>query len=63
MIDASHQGRGFGRRAIALLADHVRARPQARDLLTSCRRGDGSPEVFYLKVGFLTTGREVHGEV
>jgi diamine N-acetyltransferase len=57
MIDASYQGRGIGRRAVALLADHVRSRPDARELLTSCGRGAGSPEGFYLKLGFHFTGR------
>jgi hypothetical protein len=31
--------------------------------LTSFRRGEGSPEAFYLKLGFLPTGQELHGEV
>lgn len=63
MIDASQQGRGFGRRALEILIDHVRTRPAASELLTSCRRGPGSPEQFYLKLGFRPTGQEPHGEV
>lgn len=63
MIDASQQGRGFGRRAVELLVDHVRGRPDASELLTSCRRGPGSPEEFYLKLGFRPTGQESHGEL
>jgi diamine N-acetyltransferase len=63
MIDAAHQGRGFGRRAVALLVDHVRTRPHAHELLTSFRRGAGSPEGFYDKLGFRPTGEEVEGEV
>ncbi|HEV8191115.1 MAG TPA: GNAT family N-acetyltransferase, partial [Ktedonobacterales bacterium] len=30
MIDAAHQGKGFGQRAIALLVEYVRTRPAAR---------------------------------
>jgi diamine N-acetyltransferase len=63
MIDASYQGRGFARQAVELLCEHVRVRPHGRKLLTSCRRGAGSPEGFYRKLGFRPTGQEVHGEV
>lgn len=63
MIDASYQSRGFARRAVELLCEHVRTRPHAHELITSCRRGVGSPEGFYLKLGFHPTGQEDHGEV
>ena len=56
MIDARYQGLGFGARAIALLLDHVRARPGAREIGTSCVPGDGSPCPFYEKLGFAYTG-------
>jgi diamine N-acetyltransferase len=63
MIDAAQQGKGFGRRAIALLADYVRARPGARELLVSYHPGPHSPRDFYLKLGFRDTGRVEEGEV
>ena len=56
MIDKTAQGRGYGRRAIDLLIDHVRTRPGATELRTSCVPGDGSPIPFYEKVGFRLTG-------
>ena len=62
MIDKQYQGRGIGRRAVELLVDHVRTRPDARELFTSCHLGQGSPEAFYLMLGFVRTGREVDGE-
>ena len=62
MIDAQYQGRGIGRCAVELLVDHVRTRPDARELFTSCHLGAGSPEAFYLGLGFVRTGREVDGE-
>jgi len=61
MIAGPHHGKGFGRRAIALLADHVRTRPGATVLETSCGQGPGSPEGFYRKLGFERNG-EVLGE-
>jgi diamine N-acetyltransferase len=56
MIDQSAQGRGYGRRALELLIDHVRTRPSATHLMTSCVPGEGSPIPFYEKAGFALTG-------
>jgi diamine N-acetyltransferase len=63
MIDADHQGRGIGRRAIELLVDHVRTRPGATELLTSCVPGEGGPGPFYEKLGFAYTGDVDEGEL
>ena len=63
MIDARFQGLGYGRHAVDLLALHVRTRPHAERLLTSCLPGAESALPFYLKNGFDRTGREVHGEI
>lgn len=56
MIDERFQGLGFGKRALWLLIDHVRTRPGAKALLTSCVPGEGSPCPFYEKNGFVYTG-------
>jgi diamine N-acetyltransferase len=61
MVAGEHQGRGIGRRAIELLVAHLLTRPNARLLRTSCLPGTGSPERFYLKLGFRPTGRDVAG--
>ncbi len=63
MVDARYQGQGIGRRAIALVIEHVRARPGATALLTSCVPGDGGPCPFYEKLGFVYTGAEDEGEL
>jgi SAM-dependent methyltransferase len=62
MIDARHQGRGFGRAALALLVDHVRELPGAAALETSCVPGPDGPHGFYRSFGFEDTGRVEHGE-
>jgi len=63
MIDAAHQRRGLGRRALGLLVDHVRSTfPAARELLTSVVEGEGGPKPFYLGAGFEDTGRREDGE-
>jgi diamine N-acetyltransferase len=63
MIDGSFQGRGYGRAALGLIVDHVRSLPNARELLVSWVPGDGSPERFYLGLGFVPTGEVDDGEV
>ena len=63
MIDAQFQGKGYGHQALEALIRHLRDRPHAERLLTSCLPGAGSPLPFYLRVGFTATGREMHGEV
>ena len=63
MVDATLQGRSYGRQAIALLVEHVRGRPGARELLVSYHPGPHSPREFYLKQGFRDTGRIEDGEV
>ena len=62
MIDAGHQGRGYGAQAMRLLVEHVKSNPNAVELLTSYKSGEDSPEGFYLKLGFEHTGRMIHGE-
>jgi diamine N-acetyltransferase len=56
MIDGRHQHKGYGRRALELVLDHVRARPGARVLTLSCVPGEGSPGPFYERFGFRYTG-------
>jgi diamine N-acetyltransferase len=60
MIDQRFQGRGVGRLAIAEVAEHARQQGQAA-LYTSYIPGVGSPEPFYLGLGFVPTG-EMDGE-
>ncbi len=63
MIAGEHQGKGYGRRAMELLIEHVKTRPGARELLTSYLPGDGSPEGFYRSLGFEPTGEVDDGEL
>jgi len=63
MIDAAHQGQGCGRRALDLVADHARAQPGARELLSSYIPGPDGPADFYRRYGFIETGDIEDGEV
>lgn len=56
MIDARFQGMGFGRKAMELLIEHVRGRPNATELRTSVMQIEGGPQGFYESLGFELTG-------
>lgn len=63
MVDARFQGRGIGRAAMRQVIDHVRAKGRFEVLELSFVPGPGSPEPFYLSLGFRHTGRVDDGEV
>ena len=63
MVDAAHQGNGYGRRAVGLLVEQVRTRPGARELFTSHVKREGNAGKFYRKLGFAYTGEEHDGEL
>jgi diamine N-acetyltransferase len=63
MIDEQYQGRGYGRKALKLLFAHVKTRPGADAVETSCVTAKGGPGPFYEKMGFVYTGKEEDGEL
>lgn len=63
MIGARYQKHGYGYRAMKLLIEHVKTRPNATELLLSHVPGEGCPEGFYRKLGFEHTGKEEDGEL
>ena len=63
MVDAQHQGKGYGRRALELLIEHVKTRPNAKELFLSHVPGTSSPEGFYCKLGFEHTGEKAGEEL
>ncbi len=63
MIDHRFQGRGYGRRAMELIIDEVRAMPEADRLYLSYVPKPGGPEGFYKGLGFVETGTTHGGEV
>ncbi len=63
MVDGRYQGRGYGRRALELVVDYVRHRPEAHELLTSYVPGEDGPERFYRAFGFEPTGEVLEGEL
>ncbi|AMO25033.1 GNAT family N-acetyltransferase [Ramlibacter solisilvae] len=63
MVDARHQGRGFGRAAMQQVIHHVRSKGLFTKLELSYVPGPGCPEPFYLSLGFVHTGHVDDGEV
>lgn len=62
MVDQRYQGLGFGRKAVLLLIDYVKTRPQATELLVSYQPAQGNPGSFYNSLGFIETGQILDGE-
>jgi uncharacterized protein len=56
MVAEPYQGRGYGRKALEQVIQMAKERG-AKELLTSCGEGEGSPEGFYRRLGFESTGR------
>ena len=61
MVDAAHQRRGVGRRAVALLIEELAAAGW-HTLETSFVPAVGGAEGFWRRCGFEDTGRRLHGE-
>jgi diamine N-acetyltransferase len=62
MVGADHQRQGVGRAALALACDEIRARG-GTEMYTSWVPGEGTPEPFYLGLGFEPTGEVDDGEI
>ena len=63
MISGPHQGHGYGRRALELVLDYIRSRPNAAEVKLGYVPIDGNPGPFYRKLGFVPTGEISDGEV
>ena len=61
LIDEGHQRQGYGTAALDAVVAYVRSRG-ARSLLVSAHQGEGGPQPFYERYGFVRTGRVVEDE-
>ena len=62
LIDERFQRHGYGRQALQLIVDLIRAEG-ATELLTSYHPGEGGPWPFYEKFGFVPTGEIDEDEI
>jgi diamine N-acetyltransferase len=63
LIDRRKQRRGYGTAALDAVVAYVRSRPGADVLYTSAAQGEGGPQPFYERYGFVPTGEVVDDEV
>jgi len=63
MVDAKHQGKGYGKVAMAHVLDFVRTQPDAKQLFLSHVKGNEPTAAFYKSLGFRYTGKEEDGEL
>jgi len=63
MLADGQQRKGYGKRAMDLLVEYVRTRPDATEIIVGSIPGEGSPQPFYEKYGFVATGEVKGGEV
>jgi diamine N-acetyltransferase len=61
MIDARHQRKGYGLRAVELLIERIKDSPNPSALVTSHLEDDGDAGTFYKKLGFNYTGEVLNG--
>jgi diamine N-acetyltransferase len=63
LVDERHEGHGYGRAVVKLVAEIVRENG-GTELLTSCVQAAGWPEGFYRRLGFTPTGElDADGEI
>ncbi|MCK5052605.1 MAG: GNAT family N-acetyltransferase [Candidatus Cloacimonetes bacterium] len=62
MIDAKHQGKGYGYRAVKLLIKRIEMSGNAKEIITSHLKHDGDAGSFYQKLGFNYTGELMEGD-
>lgn len=62
MIDASQQGRGYGRAAMRLLIERMRAIPGCRQIYISYDPENHAARSLYTSLGFVITGDVEGGE-
>jgi diamine N-acetyltransferase len=63
MVAARYQGQGVGKAALLQVIEHVRSKNRFSSLATSYVAGVGSPEQFYIGLGFRHSGGRKNGEI
>jgi diamine N-acetyltransferase len=63
MIDAQHQGRGYGTAALPMLIDLIVERHSCGEIFLGYDPGNDVAERLYARMGFAPTGEMVGGEI
>ena len=63
MIDVKHQGKGYGRAAIAQALDEIKATPGVKKVSIGYITENAVAKQFYASFGFVEVGRDEDGEI
>jgi diamine N-acetyltransferase len=63
MIDRKHQGRGYGRAALARALDEIRAMPGVKKVSIGYVPENPVAKSFYASFGFVEVGSDEDGEI
>jgi diamine N-acetyltransferase len=63
MIDRRHQGKGYGRAALARALDEIKAVPAVRKVSIGYMPDNPVAKPFYASFGFVEVGRDEDGEI
>ena len=63
LIDERFQRRGYGTATLDAIVAYVGSHPNGDALITSAGQGEGSPQPFYERYGFVPTGAVMDDEV
>jgi diamine N-acetyltransferase len=63
MIDRRHQGKGYGRAALVLALEEIRAIPKVRKVSISYMPDNVVAKAFYASLGFVEAGVDEDGEM
>jgi len=63
MIDKNHQGKGYGKAALLQVINFMKTLPDIKEILLSYVPKENGADAFYLKVGFIDTGKKIEDEV
>ena len=63
MIDAGHQGKGYGLAAMKLIIERARGIPGVERIVLSHGESSGHAGPFYERLGFLATGERDESEI
>jgi diamine N-acetyltransferase len=63
VVDARHQGQGYGRAAIRSLVAHLRQRPDCHDIALTVHDDNAAARRVYDALGFAATGEHIGDEL
>lgn len=63
MIDASHQGKGYGKEMLRQVIERIKAKSDATDIMVAYHPDNQAAARLYEKAGFETVGKASWGEI